>query len=545
MRNKTRKTKPALDPLSMMLMASESITQASIKYLQRPEYLTKVANDMATKLAINDEALQQAKKIDKRFKAPEWDSNPFSQFYRDSYLVYSTFIKQSEDIIGNALDVHEKRDLQFFTNQYLNALSPSNFPWLNPEVIAKTFQSGGQNLYDGVTRYLQDYAKGVVRNTDTNAFQVGKNIAVTEGKVIYTNHLMELIQYNPSTSSVYQVPLLIIPPWINKYYIFDLQPHNSFVKWAVNQGHTVFIVSWKNPDYEDAHNTFQDYMEYGPITAFSKVQEASNCNSINLIGHCIGGVLLSCVLASMDCKFVNSLSLFTTPLDFSKAHDLLFFTNPKYFAKMEKKIQENGFLDAKTMEMTFNLMRPNDLIWKAFVNNYLLAKEPPAFDMLYWNSDSTNIPGEMLKFYIKNMFQDNALMKPGSISLFDTTIDLSNINVPSFVLGAREDHIAPWESTFAAMKFWPEVCKFVLAGSGHISGVINPPSQNKYSYWTSDIKTSSADEWLESAIEQPGSWWNEWCEWVTKLSGNEIDSSARIPESNLDPAPGNYVQKRS
>jgi polyhydroxyalkanoate synthase len=386
--------------------------------------------------------------------------------------------------------------------------------------------------------------------TDQEAFEIGKNIAVTPGKVVFQNDLMQLLQYAPTTDKVAKTPLLIIPPWINKFYILDMREKNSFIRWAVSQGHTVFVVSWVNPDEKLRSKSFEDYMFDGPLAALDAVEKATGEKKANVIGYCLGGTLLASTLAYMKAKKIDkvaSATFFTTMIDYSEAGELGVFIDETQLTHLEKKMDERGFLEGAEMANTFNMLRANDLIWSFVVNNYLLGKEPFPFDLLYWNSDSTRMPAAMHSFYLRQMYQENKLVEPGGVTLGGVPIDLTTIDLPVYIVSTREDHIAPWKSTYAATQLYKGPTRFVLAGSGHIAGIVNPPEANKYGYWTNSRKAKTPETWLKSATQHEGSWWTDWQEWVTKFKGGE--AKARQPgDGKLKPiedAPGSYVKVRA
>jgi polyhydroxyalkanoate synthase len=412
-------------------------------------------------------------------------------------------------------------------------------------------ESGGENLVKGLENLLKDLERGKGRlsisMTDIEAFKVGQNIAVTPGQVIYQNELMQLLQYEPVTESVAKRPLLILPPWINKYYILDLRPTNSFIKWAVEQGHTVFMASWVNPDESLARKTFEDYMVEGPLAALDAIEQATGEREVNVIGYCLGGTLLAATLAWMAAKKDNrfkSATFLTTMVDFTEPGELGVFIDEEQLTALEEKMEKRGYLEGHDMATTFNMLRANDLIWSFVVNNYLLGKDPFPFDLLYWNADSTRMPAEMHSFYLRKMYQENLLMKPGGITLKGVPLDLRKIATPSYILSTKEDHIAPWRSAYAATQLYKGPKKFVLSASGHIAGVVNPPSANKYCHWTSDELPPQPEQWLGRAQQHPGSWWPDWQRWIAEFSGGQVP--ARKPGDGklkpIEPAPGSYVK---
>ncbi|WP_246148160.1 PHA/PHB synthase family protein [Skermanella pratensis] len=491
-------------------------------------------------------------KDDRRFKDSAWDENTLFDFIKQSYLLTARFMQASVRGV-DGLDDKTAMKVDFYTRQFVDAMAPSNFVMTNPEVLRATMESGGENLVKGLEHLLDDLERGKgqlsIRMTDYDAFQVGKNIASTPGKVVYQNDLMQLIQYSPTTDQVLRRPLLIVPPWINKYYILDLRAKNSFIKWAIDQGITVFMVSWVNPDEELAAKSFEDYMVEGPLAALDQIQLATGEAEVNAIGYCLGGTLLASTLAYMAAKGderITSATFFTTMTDFSEAGELSVFIDEEQLQMLEEKMNEKGYLDGSTMATSFNMLRANDLIWSFVVNNYLLGKDPFPFDLLYWNSDSTRMPARMHSFYLRNMYQKNLLIQPGGISLKGEPIDLRKIKTPVFMLSTREDHIAPWKSTYAGTQTFSGPIKFVLSASGHIAGVVNPPAAEKYCYWTNAKLPKAPDDWLATAKQNPGSWWPEWQRWLSKHGGGK--AAARIPGTGglpvIEDAPGSYVAVR-
>ena len=489
---------------------------------------------------------------DKRFKHPEWSENAVFNFVKDSYLVAAESILSAiRDVKG--MDEASARRVDFYTRQFVDALSPSNFVATNPEVLTATLASGGQNLLRGLENLLADLERGngrlAITMTDMKAFCLGENIATTPGKIVYQNELMQLIQYTPSTREVRRRPLLIVPPWINKFYVLDLQPKNSFIKWAVDQGHTVFAISWVNPDEKLAAKGLENYMLEGPLAALDAIESATGERSVNAIGYCLGGTLLASTAAYSAAKGddrITSATYFATLVDFTEVGDMAVFIDEEQLASLERRMRERGYLEAQDMATAFNMLRANDLIWSFVVSNYLLGKEPIPVDLLFWNSDSTRMPAAMHSFYLRKMYQQNLLAKPGGITLADTPIDLSKVRTPTFILATREDHIAPWKSTYAATRLYSGPIKFVLCDAGHMAGVISPPG-TKYGHWANDKLPSSPDEWFGGATPNQGSWWPLWDQWVTQLDGGRVP--AREPGSGelptIENAPGSYVRVRS
>lgn len=490
-------------------------------------------------------------KTDKRFKDPLWQDSATFDFIKQAYLLSARWV---QGLVQNVegLDDKTARKVDFYTRQLVDALAPTNYLYTNPEALRTTLETGGKNLIDGMRNLLEDIERGhgqlKISMTDYEAFEVGKNIATTPGKVVFQNDLMQLIQYTPTTKKVAKRPLLVIPPWINKYYILDLRENNSFIKWAVDQGQTVFVISWANPSEALRHKTFENYMFEGPLAAIEAIEKATGEREINAIGYCIGGTLLSCLLSWMATKKdtrIASATFFTTLVDFTDPGELSVFIDDDQLKALEARMNERGYLDGREMATTFNLLRANDLIWSFVVNNYLLGKEPFPFDLLYWNADATRMPAPMHSFYLRKMYQENALVKC-AVNLDGEKIDLSTIKTPAFLLSTVDDHIAPWKSTYAATQLYKGPVTFCLSGSGHIAGVINPPSSNKYGHWTNTDLPANPDTWLANAAKHEGSWWPTWARWLGGYAGGEVD--ARAPGSGklkaIEDAPGSYVKVR-
>ena len=491
---------------------------------------------------------------DRRFRDKDWDENALFDFIKQSYLLTARWIQATvEDVHG--LDDETARKVEFFTRQFVDALSPSNFVMTNPEVLRATIESRGENLVRGLGNLLEDLERGngrlAIKMTDLDAFRVGGNIAVTPGKVVFRNDLIELIQYDPATPKVRRRPLLIVPPWINKFYILDLRPENSLIKWAVDHGHTVFIVSWVNPDEALAEKTFDDYMVEGPLAALDAIEKATGEAQINAVGYCVGGTLLACTLAYMAARGderIVSATFLAAMVDFAEAGELAVFIDEVQVARLEERMKERGYLEGREMATSFNMMRDNDLIWSFVVNNYLLGKDPFPFDLLYWNADTTRIPAAMHGFYLRKMYMENKLVTPGGISLAGVPIDLGKIKTPAYVLSARDDHIVPWKSTYAHTRLYSGPVRFVLAASGHIAGIINPPAADKYCHWINAKKPKKPDTWLDGATGHEGSWWPDWHKWLTRHAGQQT-VAARVPGDGglavIGDAPGVYVQVRA
>lgn len=486
---------------------------------------------------------------DRRFKASEWQESALFDFIKQSYLLTCRWMDKTVHNI-DGIDLKDRQKLAFGTKLFANALSPTNFVLTNPEVLNETLRTGGENLVKGLENLIDDLERGKgelkIKTTDYDSFELGKNIAVTPGDVVFQNELMQLIQFRPLTAQVFKRPLLIVPPWINKYYILDLRPDNSFIRWAVSQGHTVFVVSWVNPGPELADKTFEDYMHQGILESLYQIEKVTSEKSINVIGYCLGGTLLSITLSYLAAQKqqsrIHSATFFTTLLDFEHAGDLKLFLDEQQVDILDQKMSQTGILEGKTMQQTFSLLRANDLIWSFVVNNYLMGKEPFPFDLLYWNDDSTNMPAAMHSFYLRKMYLENALIKKGGIVINEVPIDLKCITTPAFFLSTREDHIAPWKATYEGTKLIAGPVTFTLAASGHIAGVINPPDKKKYCYWVNKGTPLDADQWLENADQHEGSWWPFWQEWINQFAGELVD--ARPIVGRIEAAPGSYVKKR-
>ena len=493
---------------------------------------------------------------DNRFRDPEWSANPFFDFWKQAYLLTTHW---AEDVIDktDGLDERTKQRAEFMLRLYSSAVSPSNFPLTNPEVLRETLATNGSNLVQGMRNFNDDLSKSgdllKISQTDVTAFEVGRNLAVTPGKVVYQNDILQLIQYTPTTEKAHQVPFLIVPPWINKFYILDLTQPKSFIKYAVDQGFTVFVVSWVNPDERLAGKTFEDYMKEGILDATDAVMRETGEKKINILGYCVGGTLLSATLAYLAGRgqdLYNSVTFLASQADFTKAGDLLLFIDDAQLKSLEEMMAERGYLDGSRMANVFNMLRPRDLIWPYIVNNYLLGKKPFPFDLLYWNQDSTRMPAANHKFYLREFYHENKLAT-GRMTLGGVRLDLKKVKVPVYELAAREDHIAPAQSVFLGAKLFGGPVQYVLGGSGHIAGVINPPAEKvKYQYWTNtrgpgEQGAETLEKWLASASETPGSWWPHWTKWLAKHSGSMI--AARKPGARLgviEDAPGSYVRKK-
>jgi polyhydroxyalkanoate synthase len=485
-------------------------------------------------------------KGDNRFKDGDWSSNFLFDYIKQSYLITSRHVQHAvADVEG--LSPESEKKVAFFTRQFVDAMAPSNFALTNPQVMRETMASGGQNLLRGLDNLLGDIEKGGISMTDDKAFKLGQNVATTPGKVVFQTELMQLIQFLPTTQEAWKTPLVIIPPWINKYYILDLRASNSFIKWALDQGHSVFVLSWVNPDARLAQMGFEDYMKQGPLAALDAVEKATGEKQVNFIGYCLGGTLLGATLGYLQKKKqidrVRSATFFVSLLDFSAPGELGVFIDEAQVQSLEKKMNERGYLEGSEMASTFNLLRANDLVWSFVINNYLLGKDPFPFDLLYWNSDSTRMPARMHSFYLRNMYMKNLLGVPGGITLEGVPIDLSKVKVPAYFISTAEDHIAPWKTTYKGARYLGGEVRFVLGGSGHIAGIVNPPAAKKYQFWTNESRPESADEWFKTATPHPGSWWEDWQAWMEVQNGGE-KVPARQPQNALEDAPGSYVMLR-
>ena len=489
-------------------------------------------------------------KGDRRFSGPDWQRNAVFDALKQSYLLAATsLLKTAAEVEG--LDQQQQRRLQFYLRQFLDAISPSNFTFTNPQVVHEAIESGGQSLTKGIQNLLRDVQAGQVTMTDTDAFEPGRNLALTPGQVVLRNELVELIQYAPTTEQVHAIPLLFIPPWINKYYILDMQPQNSLIRYLVEQGFTVFVISWKNPDQSMEDTTFDNYLELGPLAAIEAIKEITRSPKVNAVGYCIGGTLLSMALpylAAQGDESVNAGIFFVALQDFSEVGDTAVFIDEPQVAYIEEHMLERGYLDSRQMATMFNMLRANDLIWSNVVNNYLLGKDPPAFDLLYWNADGTRMARDAHSFYLRNTYLENNLVKPGKVEIKGRKIDLGTIEGEAYAVGAEKDHIVPWYSAWKIGQLTGGNVRFALANSGHIAGMINPPSKGKGRYWTTEnggaFDTSAA--WRENAREHEGSWWEDWSRWLDDQSGEQVNPPEMGSEAYppIEDAPGTYVKEK-
>ena len=489
---------------------------------------------------------------DRRFKSEEWRQNEIFDFIKQSYLLTANAM---QEMVGNlhGLEERERSRVAFYTRQFADALAPTNFPLTNPDVLKATIASNGENLVKGLDNLLADIERGkgeLAIRQSADGFVIGENIATAPGKVVFRNQIMELLQYSPTTDEVHERPLLIFPPWINKYYILDLRPENSMVRWLVGQGYTVFLVSWVNPDPDMAEKGFEDYMQGGIFAALEAVEKATGVRDPNCVGYCIGGTLLAATLAYMASKDddrIHSATFWAAQTDFSEAGELSVFVDEAQLEALQQKMEaEGGVLPGSKMAGAFNMLRANDLIWSFVINNYLLGKQPMPFDLLYWNSDTTRMPEKLHLSYLRTCYKENALAR-GKMKMAGVTLDLSKVKVPVYLQSAKEDHIAPANSVFKSVNLFGGPVRFIIAGSGHIAGVINPPAAKKYQYWTNEAGAKTIDAWKKGAKEHPGSWWPDWDQWLSKLSGPKVP--ARQPGDGelktLGDAPGTYVKVKA
>ena len=500
------------------------------------------------------EPLAEPAKGDRRFSDPAWKDEVVFDYLKQSYLLTARWMQGTvKEVEG--VDDKTAQKVDFYTRQFIDAMSPSNFALTNPQVLKATVESKGENLVKGLQNLLTDLERGkgklAIRQTDMKAFKVGENVATSPGKVVYQNELMQLIQYAPSTAEVHATPLLIVPPWINKFYILDLKPQNSFIKWAVDQGYTVFVISWVNPDQKLTKLTFEDYMKLGPLAALGAIQQATGERRASAIGYCIGGTLMAATLAYMAARGddrIAACTFFTAQVDFTEPGELGVFIDEEQIAGVEEVMSKKGYLDGNEMATTFNMLRANDLIWSFVVSNYLMGKDPFPFDLLFWNADATRMPAAMHLYYLRNMYQKNLLAQPGGLVIDNVPIDLRKISIPVYMQSGKDDHIAPAKSVYKATQLFSGPVRFMLAGSGHIAGVVNPPAAKKYQHWLNetDKNPPTLDEWRAGAQEFPGSWWNDWDKWLGAQSGEMVP--ARVPGDGalpaIEDAPGSYVKVR-
>ena len=539
-------------PLSPTLIG-DVFLKAAQALLKNPEHLLKAQgelmgeiNDLWHKMLTPEKEASSLSRPDKRFHHDAWQTNPYFLFTKEYYLVTSRWLQNLLSEV-DGLDPQTKQKVQFYTKQLVEAISPTNFPCTNPEVLEELVKTQGASLQKGFENLLEDMESGQwMKMTDPSAFKIGETLASTKGDVVFRNDLFELIHYKPLTEKQYTVPLLIIPPWINKYYIFDLSSNNSFVKWMLEQGYNVFIISWVNPGPELGSKNFEDYLLEGAYRACDFISSLTNSPTLHTMGYCVGGNMLAALgayLAKTHASFsLQSMTLLATIMDFTKVGDLKVFMDEDALDCMEMNLAQKGFLEANALKSIFSLLRPNELVWSFFIKNYLLGQIPPAFDFLYWNSDSTRLPAALHRFTIRKCFQENLLIKPGGITIKGIPLDLRDIAIPTLFLATQEDHISPWKSCYPAVHLFKEPLQFILAGSGHVAGVMNPPSQHKYGFFTNSTLSSEANEWFETATKNDGSWWTMWDDWISLLSGERITPAVTYP--SLAAAPGTYVKEK-
>lgn len=522
----------------------QSLSELALNHFEKQQklYVKTLESIMGGKSEIH----VQKKHNDRRFDSPIWEQIPYFSFLKQSYFLYKDF---TQDLLNHLHDLdHETRKkIEFYSKQLIEAISPTNFVATNPDVIRATLESNGENLRRGMQNLMDDMARGHIQMTNMEAFEVGKNLATTPGKVIYQNEILQLICYEPQTSHVYSAPLLVIPAWINKFYIFDLKEENSFVKWALQKGMRVYMVSWVNPSKKDAHKTFTDYILDGLYRAVKETLKHANTDQLNAFGYCAGGILLNCLMAYLKAHKIKSPFASSTtiaaPIDTQNGGDLLAYICESQLSILEENLEELGIIPGNALLNSFNLLKPKELMWQNVVDHYLLGKEPKAFDMLFWNCDSMNLPGKMHTQYLRHVFLDNKLMQKGGIRVAGTPIDLSTIDTPAFIVGAIKDHIVPWHAVFPlASKIASAQKEFLLVGSGHVAGIVNHPSQNKYQYWVNPKIEENSNKWFKEAAEQPGSWWNYWFDWMKEYLGKEMLAPKGL--KGLEDAPGSYVLKK-
>ncbi|WP_250490973.1 alpha/beta hydrolase [Caballeronia sp. INML2] len=522
-----------------------ALAQAQAHYWQ--QQMALYAGMMASATGQKPEPAIQPERGDRRFKSDSWHDNPWYSLLKQTYLLNSKLLN---DMVEAAdINAKEKHKLRFYARQFIDSMSPVNFAVTNPEAMQTAIETQGKSMRTGFANLLEDLRRGRISITDESAFEVGRNVAVSKGSVVFENELFQLIQYAPLTEKVAERPLVIVPPCINKFYILDLQPANSFVRFACEQGQTVFLVSWRNPDKDLGHITWDDYIESGAIKAIEVGQAISRADKVNAVGWCVGGTILSSALAVLRARGedpVASLTLLTTMLDFSDPGDLGVFIDEAGVTQREQTIGRGGIYSGGELGFVFQTLRANDLIWPYVVDNYLKGGAPQAFDLLYWNADGTNLPGPMYAWYLRNMYLENNLCQPGRLTMCGTPVDLARIAMPSYIFGTQEDHIVPWKGAYQSTRLLGGETQFVLGASGHIAGVINPASKNKRSYWIDGKLGDDPEAWLESATSQPGSWWTHWSKWLQTYAGEQVAAPKKLGSAKfapIEPAPGRYVAK--
>ncbi len=549
-------TMPGMPGMSALPVMPGLSTPPGLGAMIPPEKLQQIQKDYMDEMSALWTALiaQRSPDIrDRRFADPAWKTNPLHAFNAAAYLLNAKFLNELADAVET--DEKTRRKIRFATQQAIDAMSPKNFLATNPEAQQKLVETHGESLTRGIQHMLEDLKKGHISHTDENAFEVGKNVATTEGAVVFENDVMQLLQYRPLGKQVYERPLLIVPPCINKFYILDLQPENSLIRHAVEQGHTVFVVSWVNADASLGHLGWDDYIEQGPIKAIEVALDITGQDQLNTLGFCVGGTILStalAVLAARGKKPAASLTLLTTMLDFSDVGAIEVYVDEAQVQQREAAIGKGGIMPGRDFATAFSSLRPNDLVWNYVESNYLKGEDPPPFDLLYWNSDSTNLPGPMFCYYLRNMYLENRLREPGKLSVHGDAIDLGKVQTPTFIYASREDHIVPWNTAYLSSGLLNKGKRgnnrFVLGASGHIAGVINPPAKKKRSYWTNDKLPATADEWMAGAAEHPGSWWTEWTAFLAEHAGKQHAAPAKYGNGRhkpIEPAPGRYVQVKA
>lgn len=550
-----------LDQGAGTLDATAALQQLAQDYARNPERWQQLQQSwyerqwalwqrMAGPQSPNPPETGDASPADRRFRAPEW-REPYFQWLSQSYLITAHWLETAAADVD--MTPHEKRKTQFLVRQWIDSVSPANFALSNPEALKLAAETQGASLAQGLKNLQADMPKGMVSMTDETAFEVGRNLAVTPGAVVFENELMQVIQYRPMTDTVHARPLLMVPPCINKFYVLDLQPENSLVRYAVEQGHTVFMVSWRNVPESMGTVTWDDYVSQGVITAINTAAAISGVKKINALGFCVGGTLLATALAVLKARRKSpaaSVTLLATMLDFCDTGDLSVFIDEAYVKNREKQFANGGVLPGRELAITFASLRANDLIWNYVINNYLKGKTPPPFDLLYWNSDSTNLPGAMYAWYVRNTYLENNLKTPGKLSVCGVPLDLSRVDVPAYLLATREDHIVPWKTAYASTSLLKGKQTFVLAASGHIAGVINPAARDKRHYWTHAAATADTDPeaWLAGATSHPGSWWKHWSAWLSRHGGKMIAARTALGGAGyteIETAPGRYVKNKA
>jgi polyhydroxyalkanoate synthase len=556
-----KRQSPADSPLNPMAI-SQAFLELTKRMMANPktlldaqaeiwrEYL-KVWQNVVDRASGKGEAKPyvEADRGDQRFKDSAWQDHQLFDFLKQSYLLTARWMQRTVGQV-EGLDDKTRRKVDFYTRQFVDAMSPSNFLLTNPEVLRTTFESKGENLVKGLDNLLKDLERGGITMSDSNAFVVGEKVAITPGKVVFENRLFQLIQYAPSTETVHRRPLLIVPPWINKYYILDLRPENSLVRWLVGQGFTVFMVSWVNPDAALAQVSFEHYLTEGLFAAVGAALAATAEPDLNIVGYCVGGTITAAalsVMAARNDRRVHAVTFMTALVDFAEAGDITVFIDDEQLQSIDAHMDKKGVFEGRLMAQAFNMLRANDLIWSFVVQNYLLGKEPIPFDILAWNSDSTNLPAAMHRYYLRNMYRDNRLIEPGALTMDGVAIDLRRIAHPMYLLATKEDHIAPWRSCYAGGQIYQGERRFVLAQSGHVAGIVNPVPGGKYGHWTNDALPAKPEDWLAGATEKKGSWWTDWAAWLGPRSGEQI--AARTPGAAalkaIEDAPGSYVKAKA